>query len=269
MNSHPQYDEDFELYELGVLDGSDKTELETHLAGCPECRAKLEAARGRLALLALAAPESEPPAAVRERILESFREQCPKRREEAPAVPARGGFRTRLWAWTWAVACLVLFAVAAWLAREDGRLSKQVAELELTHKQLVASSQDLRAAAARAQAVLEVLTAPQTVQVDLSPQAAHPVPHGKAFYNRDRGLLFYTTNLDSLPSDRTYELWLIPTEGTPVDVGIFNTDAQGNGQLILPTLPQGVTAKAFAVTNEPAGGVPAPTGPILLVGPVS
>jgi hypothetical protein len=167
------------------------------------------------------------------------------------------------------VACLILLVAAAWLARENRRLSKQVAELELTHQQLVASSQDLKAAAARAQAVLDVLTGPQTIQVELSPEAAHPVPHAKAFYNRDRGLLFYTTNLDSLPSDRTYELWLIPTEGAPVEVGIFNSDAQGNGQLILPTLPQGLTAKAFAVTNEPAGGVPAPTSPILLVGPVS
>ena len=39
MNAHPQYDEDFELYELGVLDGGDKAEFEAHLAGCPECRA--------------------------------------------------------------------------------------------------------------------------------------------------------------------------------------------------------------------------------------
>jgi hypothetical protein len=41
MNAHPQYDEDFELYELGVLDGSDGAEIRTHLAGCAECRAKL------------------------------------------------------------------------------------------------------------------------------------------------------------------------------------------------------------------------------------
>ena len=269
MSSHPQYEEDFELYEFGVLDGSDKAELEAHLASCAECRTKLAAARGRLALLALAAPESVPPDAARARILESFREHGPKRREEAPAVPTRRANSRPVWAWVWAVACVILLAAAAWLARENRRLSKQVAELQTTQKQLEASSQDLKAAAARAQAVLDVLTGTQTVQVDLAPEAAHPVPHGKAFYNRDRGLLFYTTNLDSLPSDRTYELWLIPTEGAPMEVGLFNSDAQGNGQLILPTLPQGVTAKAFAITNEPAGGVPTPTGPILLVGPIS
>jgi anti-sigma-K factor RskA len=269
MKSHPQYEEDIELYELGVLDGGDKAELEAHLADCPECRAKLEAARSRLALFALAAPDSEPSPAALEHILETFRVQGPRRRGKAPAVPARGGFWTPGWAWAWAAVCLALIVAAAWLARENGRLAKQVAELEVTHKELEASSQELKAAAARAQAVLDVLNGPQTVRVELSPDAAHPVPHGKAFYNRDRGLLFYTANLNPLPSDKTYELWLIPTEGKPVDVGIFNTDPQGNGQVILPPLPQGLTAKAFAVTVEPAGGVPAPTGAMVLVGPVS
>ena len=269
MNAHPQYEEDFDLYELGVLDGSDQAEFTTHLASCAECRAKLESAQSRLALLALAAPNSEPPPAARERILARFRERGPRRREEAPGVRARGGFRTRVWAWSWAAACLVLLAVAAWLWRENLRLSQREAELIFTYKRIEDSNEHLRAESARAQAVLDVLTGPQTVQVELSPSAAHPMPHGKAFYNRARGLLFYTTNLNSLPPDRTYELWLIPTEGKPVDVGIFNTDTRGNGQVILPSLPQGLTAKAFAVTIEAAGGVPAPTGTMVLVGPVS
>jgi anti-sigma-K factor RskA len=34
-------------------------------------------------------------------------------------------------------------------------------------------------------------------------------------------------------------------------------------------LPAGVTAKAFAVSLEPAGGMPQPTGPMVLVGPTS
>ncbi len=268
MNAHPQYDEDFELYELGVLDGGDTAELEAHLAGCPECRARLEAARSRVALFALGTPLTEPPPGARERMLEAFRAQGPQRRGGALG-PERRGRGTPAWGWAWAAACLVLIVAAAWLVHQNERLSNKVAELESTQKQLDATGRDLKAAAARAQAVLDVLNGPQTVQVDLSPSSAKSVPHGKAFYNRARGLLFYTANLDSLPGDRTYELWLIPTEGKPVDIGIFNTDTQGNGQVILPSLPPGLTAKAFAVTIEPAGGVPAPTGSMVLVGPVS
>jgi anti-sigma-K factor RskA len=269
MNSHPQFDEDLELYELGVLDGADKAEIETHLAGCSECRAKLQSARGRLALLALAAPATEPSPEVRNRVLGSFRQNRPGRREGASSVPVQRGRWAGVWAWAFAAACLILLVAAAWLTRDNLRLSKQLAEIQLVRQQLEASDLSLKASAARAQAVLDVLTGPETIQVELSPAAAKPLPHGKAFYNRVRGLLFYTTNLNALPADHTYELWLIPTEGKPVDAGIFNTDARGNGQVVLPSLPQGLTAKAFAVTVEPAGGVPAPTGAMVLVGPVS
>ncbi|HXW14309.1 MAG TPA: anti-sigma factor [Terriglobia bacterium] len=267
MNAHPQYDEDFELYELGVLDGKDRAEFKTHVAGCAECRPKIEAARSHVALFALAAPPSEPRPEVRERLLETFRARRPQRLQGAPSVPARRRPWTPVWAW--AGVCVILLAVAIWAAINNLRLSKRVAELELSHQQLVTSNLELDAKAARAQAVLDLLTGPQTIQVELSPATAHPVPHGKAFYNRDKGLLFYTMSLHSLPTNHIYELWLIPTVGKPVDIGIFNTDTQGNGQLILTALPQGLTAKAFAVTIEPAGGVPAPSGPMVLVGPVS
>jgi anti-sigma-K factor RskA len=269
MSWQPQFEEDFELYEMGVLDGSEKTEFEAHLAGSAESRPKRAAARGRLALLALAAPSLAPPPEVRGRILESFKARNAQRLEGEQSIRPRRRAWASVWAAVWAVACLVLVVVAAWLAIDNRKLSSSLAELENTHAQLEASSRELRVATARAQAALNVLTAPETVQVDLSPTAARPVPHGKAFYNPTGGLLFYTTNLRSLPAGQTYELWLIPAQGSPVDAGVFNTDSRGNGQVILPSLPQGLTAKAFAVTIEPAGGVPAPTGPKVLVGLVS
>jgi len=73
MNVHPQFEEDFELYALGDLDPDDKAEFEAHLLGCPECGAKLNAARGLVAKLALAAPVSKPSPELRERVLEPFR----------------------------------------------------------------------------------------------------------------------------------------------------------------------------------------------------
>jgi anti-sigma-K factor RskA len=269
MGPHPQFEEDFELYLLGVLDGNDHDEMKAHLAGCAECRAKLGQASELLAKLGMAAPESEPDPAVRQRIVESLVRGGSKPAAANKVVPIRVETRTPLWAWLCAAACLVAIVAGVWLMRENSRLSAQVAELEQSRRQLEASMADMRVAAARAQAVLDVMTGPQTVEVELSPKSVHPEPHGKTFYNRSRGLLFYAANLNTVPSNRTYQLWLIPAQGSPVSAGVFNTDAQGNGQLILPSIPQGLTAKAFAVTEEPAGGVPAPTGTILLIGPAS
>lgn len=122
---------------------------------------------------------------------------------------------------------------------------------------------------ARARTVLEILTSPRTLKVSLVAAPAHPVPQGKAFYNPQKGLLFYAANLPRLPSDRTYQLWLVPAQGKPISAGIFATDEHGNGEVLLPSLPPGITAKAFAVTVEPSGGEPQPTGKKVLIGAVS
>jgi len=267
MNGHVQFEEDFELYALGVLDGDDKAAAEAHLAGCTECRAKLAVARGRMALLGMAAPSIVPDPQVRERVLQDFR----LRRGSALPLPTVTPIRYRRsrWAPLWAMAAVVLLAGAGWLRFENGRLSRELADLEAEHQQLVENNRQFAAEAARAQAALEVLTAPETVKVELVAGAARPVPQGKAFYNSSRGLIFYATNLAPLPASRTYELWLIPSQGAPVGAGLFNSDAHGNGEVVLPSLPRGLTAKAFAVTIEPAGGVPAPTGPKVLIGAAS
>ncbi len=269
MNAHPQFDEDFALFEIGILDGSDKAEFDSHTAACAECRANLAAARAWVPLLALAVPAAEPRAIVRERILESFRERAGGRLESTRPAPTRGRLPAPFWSPLWVGLCLILVVASAWLAVANRRLSGRLSALELTRSQLEATSRELELASVRARAALDVLTAPETVQVDLAPGAARPVPHGKVFYNSGKGLLFYATNLRRLPADRTYELWLIPASGAPINAGVFNTDALGNGEVILPPLPLGLTAKVFAVTVEPPGGVPAPTGPKVLIGAVS
>jgi anti-sigma-K factor RskA len=270
MNGHPQFEEDFDLYAIGALDGDEKATLESHLPVCAECRAKIDEARGRMSMLALSAPLVAPPAGVRERVIERFQSERPRRGSgQSPAPDNVVQFRRSPWTPLWAAAAVVLLAAAAWFAVENHRLGAELAQLETTHQQLEESEQQLQSQTARAEAALDILTAPETVKVELAPVASRPVPHGKVFYNPSRGLLFYAANLQALPRDRTYELWLIPAEGAPIDAGIFNPDVRGNGEVILPALPGGLVAKVFAVTIEPAGGVTAPTGPKVLIGPVS
>lgn len=265
MNGHPQFEEDFELYALGALDGDEKNAFEAHLSGCLPCRVKLEAARGQVALLALSAPPVALPPGARRRVMEFFRAGRAALPSPVPS-PASRPVRPSWGAPVWALATLVFLLASAWLAVENRKLSSELSSLDRTSQQLEESRRQLVAEGARAQAALDVLTAPETVQVDLSPVAARPIPHGKAFYNSSKGLLFYAANLPPLPTGRTYELWLIPSQGAPVSAGVFYPDARGNAQVILPRLPQGLAAKAFAVTIEPAGGVSAPSGPKVIIG---
>jgi anti-sigma-K factor RskA len=51
-----------------------------------------------------------------------------------------------------------------------------------------------------------------------------------------------------------------------VPAGVFAVDAKGVGSLRVASLRSGALPDTFAVTLEPAGGVPAPTGSMYLVG---
>lgn len=266
MSQHLKPEELFDEYALGVLEGEEKRAVEEHMKTCPECRRKLEQARARVALLALAAPPAEPSAAVKERLL---RQVASQRAVVTPAPPRqRAGF----WGWAGpilAAAVVVLAIVIALLAGRTHHLRQRVRALESEHRQELARQSQQAAGIARAQAILGVLTSPDTLKVTLVAAPQHLVPQGKAFYNPQRGLVFYAAGLKQLPSNRTYQLWLVPTQGKPISAGIFETDPHGNGEILLPSLPRGVSAKAFAVTVEPAGGEPQPTGNKVLVGAVS
>ena len=84
----------------------------------------------------------------------------------------------------------------------------------------------------------------------------------------ERGALIFVANhLEQVPASKTYELWIIPANGSaPIPAGTFRPDANGTASVILPPLPQGVPAKAFGVTIENEGGADKPTMPIVLSG---
>ncbi|MGC8507697.1 MAG: anti-sigma factor [Thiomonas sp.] len=69
------------------------------------------------------------------------------------------------------------------------------------------------------------------------------------------------------PSGKSYQLWLLPTQGAPVSLGVM---AAGQTRYPLPAAAQALLAqaKAFAVSVEPPGGSPTglPTGPVIMVG---
>ena len=81
MTDCAQLREHYDSYALGALEGEERAQLEAHLArGCPTCTAEVERARWLVAQLAYAAPEAEPPASLRRRVLQAT--QVPGTREE-------------------------------------------------------------------------------------------------------------------------------------------------------------------------------------------
>lgn len=119
----------------------------------------------------------------------------------------------------------------------------------------------------RAKEITATLTAPDALRVTLVAAKTPPQPQGKAIYVKDRAsLIFIASNFGSLPADKAYELWIIPTQGNPIPAGVFKPDAHGSGTIINPTIPSNVEAKAFAITVEPEAGSAAPTSTPIMLG---
>ena len=127
---------------------------------------------------------------------------------------------------------------------------------------------DIEADAAQGLGPVAVLTAPDVARVDLSGQPAAPAASARAYWSRSRGMVFTGTNLPQLPAGRTYQVWVV-TDQAPISAGFLRPDPQGGVSGTFATPPDIPQPTAVAVTLEPEGGVPAPTGDRYLVGTVS
>ena len=251
MSVHEQFAEDLALYALGTLQGEERVSLEKHLEGCAGCRRELEQLRGDMALMALSTAGPVPPRRARHRLIEAVARE-PRR---SAASAKRGWWILVPWV---AAAALAAGLVALWLQNSD--LQRRIAGLQDQSAQQLAELQ-------RAREVVSTLTATDAMRVTLVAAKTPPQPQGKAIYVRDRAsLIFLASNLQALPAQKAYELWLIPTSGAPIPAGVFKPDAHGSATVINPPLPPGVQAKGFAITVEPESGSAAPTLPIVMIG---
>ena len=69
-----------------------------------------------------------------------------------------------------------------------------------------------------------------------------------------------------IPPARPISSGRSPGQNPPISAGVFTVDAKGTASLRVPPLPGVKKVDAFAVTLEPAGGRPAPTGQMFLAG---
>jgi anti-sigma-K factor RskA len=164
---------------------------------------------------------------------------------------------------------------------ESARLARDLAAAQAKNEQLshdFASAQeksermarDLVSAQARSERLataMAILSSPGMRPITLAALKAPPGALGHAFVDSgSRKALFLAANLPSLAPGKTYELWFI-ADGKPVAAGLFGVDAQGrSGTVTVDRLAPVDRIQAWAVTIEPQGGVPQPTGPMVLKG---
>ena len=261
------------LYVLGRLTAEERLAFTGHLATCAECAADVKSLAAVATALAQAPPQLDPPAALRDRVLASassprvVSESAPSGpRVSSESTPSRVSIN-----WLPLAASLALaIGLAGYAVQLRGRISTLEARLQDALARADASERqiaDARRASLEAQSQVAVLTAPDVTRVDFVGQQTAPSAQARAFWSRSRGLVLTAANLPPLPPGRTYQLWFV-SGNKPVSAGIFDPDSTGGANVLLTTPPDVPRPDVLAVTIEPAGGVPAPTGAMYLLGNV-
>jgi len=163
--------------------------------------------------------------------------------------------------WTWAGALAVAVLVAGYLVWTLNSL-----ERDLIRRAGEAAS--LKREVGQRQEFLRILGAPDTQVVALDGLKPSPGARGRVWWHRNGGGFFVANGLPAAPTGKTYQLWVI-AEGTLVSAGVFVVDPKGSATLQVKPLSGVGKVEMFAVTLEPVGGLPKPSGQMYLAGKAS
>lgn len=226
---------------LGALDAEEGAAVRAHLAVCPPCAALAARYDVLAARLAEAVPPVAPPLWLRARLLRQLADAPTAHRAAAahPIVRLRPSSIARLAAVA-AVALLLVSNLVLWQrTRDQGR---QLAEI--------------------GQGQME--------QYDLSGTTAAPRALGMIYVAAGSGRGWLLANdLPALPAGRTYQVWLLKGSGpnlSRVSGGLFTTDPEGRGYLLIQAPSPLSHYDGMGITVEPRGGSAWPTGPPVLRG---
>jgi anti-sigma-K factor RskA len=259
-------EENLELYALGALPEAEAAAVKAHVAGCRECAAKLAEALGNVAVLALAAEQEKPAAAVKQKL---FARIAAERAGTVPVTQPAGGRETvrevkrprdSWWNWVLVPATVVLAIFCAELYRENRTLTVEVREARRV-------AADFEQERLHVIGLVNALSAKDTETIRLA-STKDGIPGSAAVvrYNKRLGKVLYTAELPALPEGKVYQMWLVPANGAPISAGTFTAVGTKRAEPWEAEVPANSQPKAFAVTVEPAGGLPQPSGKVILLG---
>jgi anti-sigma-K factor RskA len=228
--SHDDFGDDLAAYALGALDEPEAERLRAHLEGCEDCRRRLRWLEPAVELLPRTVEQLEPPARLRESLLETVHaEGAPEAWETRRAAPDSRWHRVGLAVWRPATAVaaavmLVVGAVAGYLIGEPNGGGTT------------------------------------TIEAQAMPKA----PGATGVLERDgsSGIL-RVQHMPALASNKVYEVW-IQRDGELEPSSLFVPRKDRSADAAVPGGLDG--ADAVLVTSEPRGGTRQPTSsPVLSV----
>jgi len=281
MTDHEEkYLEFVAAYVLGALDGEDLTDFETHLkSGCAICAAEIAASTEIAALIPRALPQTSPPHALKERVMQAVRlsaqasaqvdARSQRYLDRAMPPPARRS----LLMWGLAIGVTIMIVVFS-LSYNSllNTLNEKNQAIFTQQSTITALNDELQ----RKTEILKVLQSRRIDIVTMDGQQVNPIGYGKIIWDPEKRIaILQVSHLPKVPKDKDYQLWVIkksePTK--PVSAGVFAVENETETENYFKVQPLEIVDRseigAFAITLEPKGGLPAPTGAMYLVGKTS
>ena len=272
MDRHETIGAMLEDYALGQLSQDERRDVETHVRECDVCTADLRELAIVMEGLAQSTDQVTPSPALKQRVLSALATlpQEPRRRPADATVvtmPVQG-VRIRRGvhpAWL-AAAAVVILGLSVVIYSLDASRRLVVDDLQEAQGTAAELQQRLDQNAQQADLAVSILTAGDMRPIAMTGKENATASTARAYWSPTRGLLIVADQLPTPPPGRVYQVWIIGG-GMPVSAGLLGEQSGGRGMLIAPP-PRGVVpgTVTVAVTDEPPGGLPAPSGSIRLAG---
>lgn len=238
--------EPYELFVLGACEPSTASCIHLNQNNDPEVARQIQLSRELATGLAFIAPPVEPPARLKQRILVTFE-------------PEPGGYPKRLWIWLSAIGLLGLVTFNFWQREQiKGR------ELAQARQELVTATNYLNTASP----VMEFLNQPD-VTVTPFGESTPTGPRGRVLLSPSKGVLLIISRLPVLVEGQSYQMWIMPSTGSPRPAGLFHVNAE---QQAVHPFHQALNASeinSILISEEPLSGSTSPTQPVLLTIPIA
>lgn len=274
LMEHEEIKNSIAAYCLGALDEEERTVLESHLkSDCAECQELVAEMQQVVDIMPFAVPAIAPPERVKANLMAKIQKEAkaaaPPLTQSDDSLVQKLEKLVRNWrrtSWGLATGLAVTVLGFVWytqgLQNDNSTLKNQIDINETVIR-------ELRIDLNEKEEILQILKKPRVRIVDLDGQPVSPESIGRVVLALDESnAVFVALNLPDSPPDKDYQLWMM--EGaTPVDAGIVPRQEDGSYLLTFQLIPDRTNIAAFAVTLEPKGGVPQPTGSMYLLGTYS
>lgn len=238
---------------LDALDGAERDAVLAHAEGCEICKRELSQLRDTAAFLAFSSPLGADTATKsRSRIHSRLMARASAAGDEFPKTAIdhpRPSNTTRPLAWR----------RAEWIAAAASVLLVVSTAMLFLYAR---DREDLRVAVMHRDSVIAGLTGKDVAMMTLTSTGAK-APFAHMFWDRSTNMwTLVAHNMPDLKAGRTYQLWLV-TEKAKISAGTFEPK---NGEAMVRAMYSLAPNElmALAVTEEPAGGMPQPTGSMVM-----